>query len=96
VLKLHPSPLNLGSCGDREFGNAPADGGATSMSLLPQRIFQSEVHRVRAIVCEQRALETTDAKTKAEWTELAIEWHLMATVSAKDERGEGSNVSIVP
>jgi hypothetical protein len=37
-------------------------------------------------VCEQRAAEATDAKIKAEWTELAIEWHLMATVNAKDEK----------
>ena len=58
------------------------------MSLLPQRIFQSEVHRARAVVCEQRALEATDEKIKAEWTELAIEWHLMATVNAKDEKSE--------
>jgi hypothetical protein len=58
------------------------------MSLLPQRIFQSEVHRARAVVCEHRAHEATDAKIKAEWTELAIEWHLMATVNAKDEKSE--------
>jgi hypothetical protein len=58
------------------------------MSLLPTRIFQSEVHRARAVVCERRALESPDAKTKAEWTELAIEWHLMATVNAKDEKAE--------
>jgi hypothetical protein len=58
------------------------------MSLLPHRIFQSEVHRARAVVCERRALEATDAKIKAEWTELAIEWHLMATVNAKDENSE--------
>ena len=58
------------------------------MSLLPQRIFQSEVHRARAVVCEQRALEVTDPKIKTEWTELAIEWHLMATVNAKDEKSE--------
>jgi hypothetical protein len=58
------------------------------MSLLPQRIFQSEVHRARAVVCEQRAREATDAKVKAEWTELAIEWHLLATVNAKDEKSE--------
>jgi hypothetical protein len=58
------------------------------MSILPQRIFQSEVHRARAVVCERRALEAPDAKTKAEWTELAIEWHLMATVNAKDEQSE--------
>jgi hypothetical protein len=58
------------------------------MSILPQRIFQSEVHRTRAIVCERRAIEAADAKTKTEWTELAIEWHLMATVNAKDEQSE--------
>jgi hypothetical protein len=58
------------------------------MSLLPQRIFQSQVHRARAVVCEQRAAEATDATVKAEWTELAIEWHLVATVNARDEKSE--------
>jgi hypothetical protein len=61
------------------------------MSLLPQRIFQSTVHRARAVVCEQRAAEATDTKIKAEWTELAIEWHLMATVNARDEKSEGES-----
>jgi hypothetical protein len=58
------------------------------MSLLPERIFQSDLHCARAIVCERRALEAPDAKTKAEWTELGIEWHLMTTVNAKDEKAE--------
>jgi hypothetical protein len=58
------------------------------MTLLPERIFQSDLHRARAIVCERRAREAPDAKAKAEWTELAIEWHLMATVNAKDEKAE--------
>lgn len=58
------------------------------MSLLPERIFQSDLHRARAIVCERRAIEAPDANAKAEWTELAIEWHLMATVNAKDEKAE--------
>jgi hypothetical protein len=62
------------------------------MSTLPHRIFQSEVHRAKAVVCERRAIEAPDAKTKAEWTELAIEWHLMATVSAEDEKS-GSDSS---
>jgi hypothetical protein len=61
------------------------------MSLLPQRIFRSEVHRARAVVCERRAREATDGKVKAEWTELAIEWHLMATVNAKDEIQEAGS-----
>jgi hypothetical protein len=66
----------------------PPISGATIMSILPQRIFQSEVHRARAIVCERRALEAPDAQTRGEWTDLGIEWHLMATVNAKDEKSE--------
>jgi hypothetical protein len=58
------------------------------MSLLAHRIFQSEVYRARAIVCERRALEAPDAKTKAEWIDLSVEWHLMATVTARDEKSE--------
>jgi hypothetical protein len=87
--KVHGSEITahfLGLLSVTESAHAPADSGATSMSILPQRIFQSEVHRARAIVCEQRALEAPDAKTRAEWTELAIEWHLMATVNSKDEK----------
>jgi hypothetical protein len=61
------------------------------MSTLPHRIFQSDVHRARAVVCERRAAEAPDAKTKAEWTELAIEWHLMATVNTKDEKSESDS-----
>jgi hypothetical protein len=36
-------------------------------------------------------MEAPDAKTKAEWTELAIEWHLMATVNAKQEKQSDSS-----
>jgi hypothetical protein len=85
---LTPSPPDPAVIGDRERGRAPADSGANGMSLLPQRIFQSQVHRARAVVCEQRAAEATDATVKAEWTELAIEWHLVATVNARDEKSE--------
>jgi hypothetical protein len=61
------------------------------MSTLPHRIFQSEVHRAKALVCERRALEAPDARTKAEWTELAIEWHLIATVTAKGEQSDSDS-----
>jgi hypothetical protein len=61
------------------------------MSKLPHRIFQSDVHRARAIICERRAIEAPDAKTKAEWTELAIEWHLMAAVDAEKETQNDSS-----
>jgi hypothetical protein len=42
------------------------------------------IYRTRALVCEQRAKATSDPTAKADWEELAIEWHLMANIAARD------------
>jgi putative SOS response-associated peptidase YedK len=47
--------------------------------------------RVSQVACEHKAAEAADAKIKAEWTELAIEWHLTAAVNASDEKSESKS-----
>lgn len=36
---------------------------------------------MKALEAEQRAKEATDEKTRAQWSELAIEWHTMASLA---------------
>jgi hypothetical protein len=50
---------------------------------------QSQVYRLRAVTCEQRAGQVTDRALKREWEELAIEWHLLAkTAHASGDDGQ--------
>jgi hypothetical protein len=37
---------------------------------------------MRALICEQRARESTGPASKQDWEELAIEWHTMANLPA--------------
>jgi hypothetical protein len=48
-------------------------------------LFQSDLHRSRALLSEDRARSTNDQLVKREWEELAIEWHLLATTTANHE-----------
>jgi hypothetical protein len=41
-------------------------------------------YRAKALVAEQRAKETSDPTAQQDWEELAIEWHMMASIAAKD------------
>jgi hypothetical protein len=43
------------------------------------RLYQSDQHRARAHLAEDRARASNDHKTRLEWEEIAIEWHLLAT-----------------
>jgi hypothetical protein len=38
---------------------------------------------LRALASEQRARDASDPAIKKEWEALAIEWHLLATISEK-------------
>jgi hypothetical protein len=38
---------------------------------------------LRALASEQRARDASDAALKKEWQALAIEWHLLATMTEK-------------
>ena len=44
---------------------------------------RSEKFRLKALLSEQRARESTDHKSKHDWEELAIEWHMMANLDRK-------------
>jgi hypothetical protein len=52
---------------------------------------ETEMHRLRALQCEQRAHGATDPLTKAEWKALAIEWHSLANAIARSS-GEDDQV----
>jgi hypothetical protein len=49
---------------------------------------QSDAHRARAVLCEHREHDAPDADSRREWTELAIEWHLLARAAADDEKSD--------
>jgi hypothetical protein len=44
--------------------------------------FLSEKYRVKALAAEECAKTAPDAATKTAWTEIAIEWHALATKTA--------------
>jgi hypothetical protein len=52
------------------------------------------VFRLKALFSEQRARESTDQRSKHDWEELAIEWHMMANLAAS-ANGETSQIDIV-
>jgi hypothetical protein len=52
------------------------------------RNYRSDAHRARAALCEHREHEVPDADRRREWTELAIEWHLLAKAAADDEKSD--------
>jgi hypothetical protein len=52
------------------------------------------MYRIKALVCEQRASESSDPTSKQDWQELAIEWHTMANFAARAS-GETALVEIV-
>jgi hypothetical protein len=39
----------------------------------------ANMHRLRAVMCHQRAEQTRDPELKRAWEELAIEWHHLAS-----------------
>jgi hypothetical protein len=55
---------------------------------------QSSAFRLRAIQCEQRANDAAaNPLIKAEWEELAIEWHLLANAVGQDS-GEIDDIDV--
>jgi len=51
---------------------------------------KAKMHRMRAVMCNQRASQATDLQVKRDWEELAIEWHHLASQyeSTGDDDGE--------
>jgi hypothetical protein len=45
---------------------------------------RADMYRAKALIAEQRAKETSDPTAKQDWEELAIEWHMVASIAAKD------------
>ena len=54
---------------------------------------QSRTYRLRAVQSEQRARNASDPLVKAEWNELAIEWHLLAGAVAQ-AAGEAPEIDV--
>jgi len=52
---------------------------------------KAKLHRMRAVMCNQRASQATDSQAKRNWEELAMEWHHLAS---EEERGAGDNDDI--
>jgi hypothetical protein len=42
----------------------------------------SEKYRIKALAAEESAKSAPDPATKVAWTEIAIEWHALATKTA--------------
>jgi hypothetical protein len=50
--------------------------------LTTAPIDRPDLFRLKALVCEQRAGESTDPTSKQDWKKLAIEWRAMANLAA--------------
>jgi hypothetical protein len=50
---------------------------------------RADLYRAKALIAEQRAKETSDPTAKQDWEELAIEWHMMASIAAKEGTEDG-------
>jgi hypothetical protein len=67
---------------------------ALHQSVLPNAPIASRsgVFRLKALFSEERARESADQASKKDWEELAIEWHMMASLAAG---GEISTIHLV-
>lgn len=69
------------------------------MSLHPQFLAnapftgRSGIFRLKALFSEQRARESSEPRSRNDWQELAIEWHMMANLAA-DAKSESSQIDI--
>ena len=58
------------------------------MNLHPQLLAdapitsRSGIFRLKALFSEQRAKESSEPRSRHDWEELAIEWHMMANLAA--------------
>ena len=46
----------------------------------------SEKYRLKALTCEKLASEAPDEATQVAWEELAVEWHILASRTAEDDK----------
>jgi len=54
---------------------------------------RTDMYRMKALVCEQRAIEASESTSKQDWEELAIEWHTMANFAARAD-GEAALIDV--
>ena len=54
---------------------------------------ETEIHRLRALRCEQRAYRAIDPLFEAEWEALAIEWDAVANAVAQSS-GDSDQIEI--
>lgn len=57
--------------------------------MIPQG--RTEMYRMRALFCEQRAKRAPDAVTRQDWEDLAIEWHALASFAGRESREDISD-----
>jgi hypothetical protein len=69
----------------RWAGQGPSGPGCRVVRLIMTFKSQSDIYRTRALACEQRAKQASDQAVRQEWEELAIEWHAMASFTARDK-----------
>jgi hypothetical protein len=50
---------------------------------------KARLHRMRAVMCDQRAGQATDVELKKQWQELAMEWHALASEAARAAGDDG-------
>jgi hypothetical protein len=55
--------------------------------------YRTDMYRMKALVCEQRAIEASEPTSKQDWEELAIEWHTMANFVARAD-GETALIDV--
>ena len=80
---------------DEGFGHvvetiAAAQGHPVVLAVADE---DKSVEQLEALFSEQRARESTDPRSKHDWEELAIEWHMMANLAA-GENGEISQIEV--
>jgi hypothetical protein len=68
------------------------------MSLHPQLLAntptnRSGIFRLKALFSEQRARESSEPRSRNDWEELAIEWHMMANLAA-GAKTESSQIDV--
>jgi hypothetical protein len=47
---------------------------------------RSSIFRLKALFSEQRAKESSEPRARDDWEELAIEWHMMANLTANTKQ----------
>jgi hypothetical protein len=59
-------------------------GAAPAITRSIAMIDISEKYRLKALACEQFAKDAVDTATRSAWTEIAIEWHALASRTAHE------------